>query len=137
MDTRALGREKETEERGRLQKLNSLLSVREDGVLFFIFPTASSALLFACFVFPGICSRRVSLSSSSLPQHGCPPSSHRCPHFGFVQKYRCGLPAAEKRPEREATTAAPPEMAPEYGISHQGHNTRLHVGSGDAAAGWK
>jgi len=51
VDTRALGREKETEERGRLQKLNSLLSAREDGVLFFIFPTASSALLFACFVF--------------------------------------------------------------------------------------
>lgn len=40
------------EERGRLHKLNSLLSVQEDGVLFFIIPMTS--LLFACFMFPGI-----------------------------------------------------------------------------------
>lgn len=49
-------REGDRRERQATQTQQSLLSVQEDGVLLFVFPMTSLALLFACFMFPGICS---------------------------------------------------------------------------------
>lgn len=78
-----------------------LPSVKGARGLFFISPMMVLCLFVFVFVGGGgwvvflISSKQLQLQLFQ-PQHGFPSFSNRCPSIGFVQKYRFGMPTAER-----------------------------------------
>lgn len=108
-------------EKQATQTQQSLPSVQEDRVLFFVFPTTflALALLFDFFLFsPGIGSDQFRSAAFFSPSMTFSPLTG-APGLGLCRRMALAC-LLQKQPEREAAAAASLKVQPEHGAGHRG-----------------
>lgn len=134
METRVLGRGEETgeEDAGHTNSAEFAVGLRSQG---FIFHVSNYGSKFVLGFGSGSLTGSEQLQSQHSPsQHDSPPSSNHCPSIGFVQKYRFGVPAAERRDWSEKPLQQYPKLQSKHTTSRQ-LGCGLRGGAGDTGTG--